>query len=501
MYGQYLNQPNNYYGVHQNLSIFDKFVLQPQLPDNIQNIAIALLSIFIAVAIFLVERDGGVSELDRKVLLSKVIKANDFVIYIALLFLPPLFWDVFTYGFKVLSVFLFAYGAHGILEILYRVYRWLYNFRSDAKTERDDYRQQLKFEYLEEIQSPVVRRYEWQGIWNEWEKSNSIGFKDYLDKFIVNVNELINRKQFDVASNYVSDFVDSIKNLPFYGWHYFDQVSKQAFEWYKTTFVKKDSDKKETQSIVFEFSTENLIRALVKSCEENRTESLLIDNLNKHISAENVDDEYKGKLLDMVIQDLFELDSTKLADVVNDSFPPEWKVTLSNLNTKGNMTVWMIVNSYLRWAQNKILDTSKEFDSQLESLSYYLFPESDPSTWSTILTFIATPTFSGKRVESYIKSGKTFGFGSRVISTSGEYSKEELDTYVNETIKGQQERTIDLALRLFPQYFSMASLQNYTKEIASLGVLETSLDHRKNELVEIFDVMKAKLSKPKSNDQ
>ncbi len=71
-------------------TIIDEFFKQELLPEIIQNSGLALLTIIIAVAIFLAER-GTAFDFDRKIIVNNIVRAKQFLTAVIFIFLPLLF--------------------------------------------------------------------------------------------------------------------------------------------------------------------------------------------------------------------------------------------------------------------------------------------------------------------------------------------------------------------------------------------------------------------------
>jgi hypothetical protein len=169
-----------------------------------------------------------------------------------------------------------------------------------------------------------------------------------------------------------------------------------------------------------------------------------------------------------------------------DSFPQNWKITKDNLVDRENPFARLSLNQFLNWAMTKISDRAK-FDSQLNDVSINLFPEVDASTWANILIFVLAPYNSQNRMASILSIPRSFGydFASVAFSSDEDYAKAvSLKKLQDEA--GRQ-NAYELAVLIFPNFFTEKLLAEYIEETATLKYDESSSEeHKRLELLRIF---------------
>lgn len=444
---------------------------------TLQNLSLATISIFIAVAIFLVDKDANNFELDRKVILNKVIEVKPLVIFFALLFAPLLFWDMSPNSVKMVLITVFTYSFWKVAKSLYRTYKWMDGFEpKDSSSKKDNYRMALRLDYLKKIYDSGERHYEWSYLWNNSKGLSSEEINQYFTVFSTNINDLIRNNKFIQSSRYLSNFTGTLGNLPLHDWILYERLLKESLHWHKLSFDlsknKKESDIKgeEGNPFYIEANVETLIRELTVAIVKHKTDYIFFRLLKKHIDENLKDREYVIKTIGFISSVLFNLESDNLYSIFSNYFPEEWKIKENEL--KDNLVQITLLNNYLNWAQRKIWDSQNQknnkFDSNLETVTYQLFPEIDPSTWAYWLTFLINPYPDNKRVEEFLKTHKIFGFGSRVITYTGEHTQEEINKMLNKSIAGQIKATHEFLIKRFPVWFSVEKLKKYKSEVQSL---------------------------------
>jgi len=180
-------------------------------------------------------------------------------------------------------------------------------------------------------------------------------------------------------------------------------------------------------------------------------------------------------------------------------FSKDWKVTIDNLKNSSNLLTIISLNYFLEWAQEKILEDEKiSLDKELDTISKYLFPDIDSITWDRILIFIFSP-FDGKsKVRSAIERTWHFGFTKEEYLN---YYKGEKEENFLEISNKKIDKSIELALFLFKDYFTGDKLRLYIKDLEKLKYKDFSPEENKRSiLLTIFNRMLNFTSQTKKTD-
>lgn len=467
-----------------------------------QNVSLAIITIFIAVSIFLVDKDAGNFEFDRKVILNKVINVKLLSFYLLFLLIPLFFWEISPNYLKLIILVTFIYCFFKIAKSLIRTYKWMDVFEpKNSDSKKDNYRMSLRLDYFKTIKDPEERSYEWNYIWNN--KGKLIAPQDsnqYFKIFVSNIKDLLKEKNYRQAATYLSILIKSIDNLPLYDWFFYETLLKETLYWYKLSFdLSKKKDKKDNigDCIYFETTTENLLKELTNSLGKNRTEYLFFEFFKKHINENIKDEKYIAKTVNLISSILFNLKTENLYSIFADSFPEEWKIKKETF--KENLIQKILLNNYLNWVQRKIWDhdnkEKNEFDDNLETVTNQLFPAVDPSTWACWLTFLISPY--SKRVDEYLKKHRVFGLLGRVFTYTGKRTDER---FVKDIVN-QKKETYELLLEIFPALLSIEKLKEYKSEAEILHYEKHTSELLKKELFirQIDIIVRIQEKKSKNN--
>lgn len=454
------------------LSFLIDILEQNTLITTIQNVAIVLVTIFIAIAIFLMDKDTSNFELDRKVLMNKVINAKSFMFYLMSIFAPFLLWDVYPPLSKFLGVIIFVIGIVKLLKFLHGTYRWIDVFEPSDGHTSSNYRMKLRLSYLDDVTNPEERGYEWDYIWDKAKRASITENRAYIERFLSNNKLLIESEDYSHFGQYTSSLSNKIGNLPLYDWVIYEKVLKETLVWDKEIF-----DKETTDTFEGEMALHDLLVELVNNIGKNRTPFMFFETLEKHLNIHIDSPKYIEELLEIVAKPLFELKEGDLLSILDDYFPEQWKFTIDNLKNNVITRIWFYGN-YLPWTQRKIWDNrdSKDFDNNLDIVTYELLPNIDPPTWATWLTFLLQPYASDRKVDTLLKSNKCFGVASRPLMTNGPHSSEELEDMLTVDIQQKKRDTYSLLLYIFPKKLTVENLVKYKEEAESLTYPEHSME-------------------------
>jgi len=156
------------------------------LPNILQGIGIALLTILIPIAIAIFNDKKEFEALDRYVILDHIVRARLLLVYLALIFLPLLFWNSVPLWLRFLELVLWGIGIYFMTKILIKSYRWIKGNKFD-----------LRFDYLRKLEDPEDIEECWRSVW-QTKDINIQNEKEFFEIFSFKINQLLksNEKRF-----------------------------------------------------------------------------------------------------------------------------------------------------------------------------------------------------------------------------------------------------------------------------------------------------------------
>lgn len=149
------------------------------LPIILQAIGIAFLTILIPVAIAIFSDTKEFEILDKNVILDHVIKARPLLIYLALIFLPFIFWNGSRLLLRCLEIIFWAVGVYFMRRILVNSYHWMKGNKFI-----------LRFDYLKNLQNVKDMEASWRSVW-QTEKINPQNEQELFKLFSSTINQLL----------------------------------------------------------------------------------------------------------------------------------------------------------------------------------------------------------------------------------------------------------------------------------------------------------------------
>ncbi len=420
------------------------------------NIGIAILTILISVAIFIIQ-DKKRKDWDELVMIDRVINVKKFSSALMLIFVPILFWNInnmFSW-YNIIIFVLFCIGVIYCIVVLYNIYKWIKAIEIEGLNFYN-YRTKLRIEYLKNIKNSSEKK----SIWNLIFKNNNKDMQEelvFLDIFVNQIKQMIEDNKFKEALEFIKIFSREINNLSISDWREFDLLFPFLLNWHFDNSIQYNTNDK---GLVFETKSvlEKCILKFIVAALHDGTSYLLFEYLKKHVEKINISEPNKEKYLfhffSIVSPVLFEniKSSPEDYDIWDEFFPSEWKITLSNLKT--NNFAPLLWENFWSWSRNRIINPTLEYDFILEDVARELFPETDPILWADVLRFLCLPWYNDDRIGSIIKQKKNFGMVGRVISHP---SRD-----INKIILNN---TIELALFIGNNQFTEEKLVKYLTEL------------------------------------
>ena len=478
-------------------------IASAHLPTVMQNIGLAVLAIFIPIAISLLEQsdDQDYRVLDKAVKQDHILGAKTFLWKVGLIFVPMLLWDIDSVFLKFLVFALWGTGVYLVLATLIKAYHWI----REGRTEH-------RLAYLASRNDGKDLPDLWKSVWEATGKEPQADEK-YFKLFASLIGKLIAPANLQ-ASNII--LVDQITRdaHPFFlkraimyltsrddafskilDWHFWAWSAE-----YKHLVEKDTSDSwiglRQLSAVL-----DDILKLVTERSLKERYSFGFFELLDKHIKRHQKEfihgDKHDYYYLESFFQVFYPVffanihESDERFDIWSHYFPKEWLVTKASLDDKENISARGTMISFFRWAEDRIrLTDKKEWDGALEDAAKEIFPTTDPMVWAVILTFAMRPWSNNQRIKNLIEHPMSFGLVSRIRTFWGEYD-EHKEALIQE---GEQElqATIELAIKIFPGTFKEDSLNDWVKELEVLSYSEESREESRRKYV--LDIFKRTLS-------
>jgi hypothetical protein len=465
--------------------INDIFIILEQIDQDIfQTINMAFLTILIPIAIAIFGDKKEFEELDKNLILDHIVKAKYFLLYMSLVFIPLFFWNISPPWLRLVEMIIWLVGFFFLSKILIKLYHWMKGRKFP-----------LRFDYLKNLNNLDDFEEVWLSVWRT-EKINSQNELEFFKIFINTIEKLLktnDEKHLKTTLKLLNDFDIFMNNrsvnfLIFLDRHIFLKILELHFKIWERSPVFSQKNESHNDDIYY-FQILQNIESILKKFEKTgltKENSYLLfmkffSSFKKHLKkyeekiSEDKDKYFKyiESLLSLFYQVFFEnIEKSKYKDNIWDElFPREWRITKNNLINKNNVVAEISFKEFKKWAELRIRQLTRDFDSELESITPNMFPEVNKILWSRILIFVFSP-FGENRIKSVIERKWSFGF----ITFPG------LDEHY-------KKETFELAILLFPDQFSEENLKSYIKSLEELKYTENSSEEKRLRLLNLFNEM------------
>ena len=494
----------------------ENFLNYAPLPELMQGAGVAVLTIFVsfAIGIFIHHLGDGEKKgnfLDLHIALDFVWFFKPSLIITAVMMVSPFFMSIDSLVVKSVVFWLWLITFILMFVILLRLYTWV-------KGDKDKF----KLDYLSKFpKSSTDTVNSWRLFWSmDNNIDNRFNDKDFFIAFSSKIDSLLNsqdEKELINLSKLLEGFLINIKNRNKVFIVVFEEFFPKILEWHYvlwnkqySRFVEGESkpvDNKVEYSIhesydlivsIFKYvNRESLIGDVDHSFSYFKHLSLHVEKYQiKSIQAKNGAYVYAESL--PIYNDCFKLisQSDDSSTIWQHYFPESWKVTIKNFEKNVITRVWF--KQFVEWTQSRIWSGSDKWDTGLEEIAMELFPEVEPYLWARILTFVIKPWSGNSRVKSMVESKMIFGQRGRIISGWRETSESDMvdgwDNLESAYVKSnaiQEEKTIELALFLYKNIFTVENLNKWIKELEKIEY--STVDEfysEKESLLKLFQMLK-----------
>ncbi|MGB8656313.1 MAG: hypothetical protein WCE90_00840 [Candidatus Zixiibacteriota bacterium] len=449
-------------------------------------------------------KDADFVDLDLHVILDRVFKTIPLLIYVALIFLPMIPWNISCGLFRLFELIVSFCGIILMGKSILDMYRWVKG-------------NPLKFRrsYLKDLGNRTDLETVWRSVW-ETKSINLQNEKEFFQIFATTIDHYLNdnKDNLRTVSKLLSDFSNFMNNRSMMFLVTQKEVFPKILEWHFKIWQKEqlyliEDEKQEIWSIYEEINIllNSIFLTIERKClERGGIESFsflkqLKNNIENHktdyVEIRGENRFYIGCLLDEFYQTFFDSipDSSDGHIMWAHHFPEEWKITKRNIEN-GTLS-GISLSNFIEWAQERIAEPEGQFDKKMDNATKYLFPEVDPITWAKILMFVISP-YGESRIQSLIERNWNFGIFGRIKSHYVGSSKENVsqdESKMWETLKSETEvelkNTFDLAFFLFNEEFSKEKIEEYVKELNELKYeKDIQAERKRKSLLDIFSGMR-----------
>lgn len=146
-------------------------------------VGIALLTILIPIAIAIFKDSKDFEVLDKNAILDHVVKARLFLIYLALIFLPLLFWASSPIWLRFLELIIWGVGIYFISIVLINSYHWTKGNKFG-----------LRFDYLKNLKNIKDMEESWNSVW-QTKNINTQNEKEFFIIFSSTIDNLLKNNE------------------------------------------------------------------------------------------------------------------------------------------------------------------------------------------------------------------------------------------------------------------------------------------------------------------
>jgi len=443
------------------------------------NIGIAILTILISVAIFVIQ-DKQRFAWDDLVILDKVIEARRLIVSLICIFIPVLFWDD-NAGLNWTHVGISGLFLCGVLycaKILVNSYRWIRTIETEGLPGQKNYRAELRLKCLREIADSEEKKKIWFLTWGQEIKD----LQEELTLLEIFLKELEQLQTSKPKEFYVllKIFLDCLGRRRVADWRELDLLFSKLLAWHYSLYMDRHQFKeKQPDNFGLILETQHVLSECVSQCVvvslKGRSSYPLFKNLQKHVqaisdktpnSADSGEAQYLDDFFSMLTPVLFENigTSSESYDIWSQFFPNAWKITPTTL--KSSLVPRILWGDFWRWSRERIMKPIPEYDVSLETVSRELFPRTDPILWADILRFLCLSWVNDDGIGSILRAKRNFGLIGRISATFAAEWTAEIDISkelaFDETLF---EETIELALMVGGSEFSAENLNKYLTDL------------------------------------
>jgi len=274
------------------------------LPNIIQGIGLALLTILIPLAIAVLadiyqkrkDKEKEFVYLDLHVILDNVFNIKLLILSVFLIFLPMFFWDILAGSYKLITIILTSFGIILVTLIIIKVYHWIKGNIFD-----------FRFSYLKKVKKYDDLGIVWKSIW-EVAKIDFQKEKEFCKIFFSKIDHLLGlpKNSLEITSKLLNDFYNSINKRSIILLVVPENAFPKILEWHfkvwqnKYMYIKKIiEDKVKSKSSLNYSEILRVLHSILSNIEERSFKEQ--DAFSFFIHFKKHAEKYKESWLAMVI--------------------------------------------------------------------------------------------------------------------------------------------------------------------------------------------------------
>jgi len=428
------------------------------IPANIQNIGLALISIFLTAVIFIYTVEKKESQnWDTLIILKKVINVRDLLWSFSLFFIPSFFWGL-HYILDTTIIISTIVGIFFVLIIFKRIYNWIIDIEIEADVHTSDskggYRQTLRNSFLEELKDQEIKTKVWSTTWSK-EKTNTFQETRLLEIFFKQLLILFETQNWNVLRDRLLHFNVNIKNRNFKNWNnvkiIVDNILKINFKEY--TFTEESLTENgyiDSSQLITE-----ILNSTIRLSLESGSHFILFNSIDTFIKTKN-DSAYKDWLFSNIYTTLFDtISESESSYVIWQTFPDDWKVKARELERGGHTLSAILFKYYINWMrESQTFETG--WNKKLDNITKNLLIDIYPNWWAELLNLVFR-SYGDNRAKTLLDYPPNFGRLGRLYSFSSNgdtiTDTESIENQIDTLMRSEKENTIILFNEIFLNNF------------------------------------------------
>ncbi|MDD5749769.1 MAG: hypothetical protein PHO91_03215 [Patescibacteria group bacterium] len=451
-------------------------------PNLMHNLGMALIAFLIPFWIYALRNEKGknFAKLDLQIILHKYFYYKKLLSYFGMIFLPAFFWraSLIYEGIdiiKLLIVSIFCLGVFKLLGIVIGFIKWL-GFSAD-KNNRGLL--DIRYKFLEQIIDDKNIE-AWQSVW----QCDNLDYLTERRFFEVFYKKIESSMDDNVKKNIILIFYRNLKKRNVFFLLQEDTYLKLLDYFYKYKDGKSvivSSNRYDIYNIL-----EKIIVEIKTIAFKNNGEYQFCHIVNSHLKGK--DKKYLEDLMHLFVSNhLFdEIVESDLGSSIFKNYLKDWQVTYEGW-LSGNNIIRIIFVEYFNWSIERIRFSKNQgrFDKNLDSITYNLFPEIDPISWSYLLLYVVLPYDSENKLKTLVEYKKGFGFIGRIVASFNDIEKDFgkiQKEYINNSIK--------LARTIFPSVFEQNAIKSAIDDLEKIDYKGRDRDEKeltRKRLLELFN--------------
>lgn len=483
------------------IELFLYVTKSPNLLTVMQTIGIALVTVYIPVALFLFSQsgeDGHYENVDKIVILDYVINAKTLIFKMGLIFFPLLFWDV---DFTITKIVLFTVwfiGVAATTQPIVKAYCWVRNPKFD-----------IRIAYFVKHQKAFDNADLWKEMW-EQRNGNISQIKKTCDVFFDTIDALWqdpSTEYFKVVPRLLDDYRIFLAREDFLTISLLSGALQKILSLHEKAWtsdnnfrkkIEKDNDMAHLDTKVcygrIASVTSDLLILLATRLPKEKDQYEFFRVLSRHLKE---NEQYKKNgYVESLFQQFFAgyfdgIERSSVWDVDLDYFPGDWKVTKGNMNAEQMFIPDIVLWNYLEWVVGRFYEKNNAY---ITIVTRAIFPEMDTNAILFFLKCAITPDGIKEKVKLFVTDGLNLGAAPVIISRSHEEARVSRDILIENTF------SIISWVPFLRGEFAEKRLIEYIDELSRLKLNESRLIFNQEQILHLFEELQINLYSKGNSD-